>query len=184
MPFSKLFEFTLRKNRAPDGSRTRCDPGAIFTGVPSLNQRILGIGAPSALQFNVTGSWRGTVVSIGCSVIRGICKPVNEKQKCKYFYLKCEGKKVGTNRMKSEIKFYAFDSKNLKTENANESIENFTQKPETINAHTHTHTPMPSPWSASQSPSQTNTWIIKWSEKQQKKITTTAFLLLCLLFCV
>lgn len=40
---------------------------------------MLGIGDPSALQFNVTGSWRGTVVSIGCSVIRGICKAANEK---------------------------------------------------------------------------------------------------------
>lgn len=68
-------EFTLRKNKAPDGSRTRCDPAAILTGFPSLNHRMLGIGEPSALQFSVTGSCRGTVVSIGCSVIRGICKP-------------------------------------------------------------------------------------------------------------
>lgn len=39
---------------------------------------MLGIGEASALQFNVTGSWRGTVVSIGCSVIRGICKPARK----------------------------------------------------------------------------------------------------------
>lgn len=69
-------KFTLRKNRAPDGNKTRCEPAAILTGFPSLNHRILGIGEPSALQFNVSGSCRGTVVSIGCSVIRGICKPV------------------------------------------------------------------------------------------------------------
>lgn len=76
-------KFTFRKNRAPDGSKTRCDPGAIFTGVPSLYHLMLGIGAPSALQFNVTGSWRGTVVSMGCSVIRGICKPVSKAKKNK-----------------------------------------------------------------------------------------------------
>lgn len=48
--------FTLRKNKAPDGNKTRCDPAAILTGFPSLNHRMLGIGEPSALQFNVTGS--------------------------------------------------------------------------------------------------------------------------------
>lgn len=76
-----IFAFTFRKNKAPDGSKTRCEPAAMFTGFPSLNQRILGIGDPSALQFNVTGSCRGTVVSIGCSVIRGICKPEHKQKK-------------------------------------------------------------------------------------------------------
>lgn len=73
-------EFTLRKNSAPDGSRTRCEPGAMLTGFPSLSHRMLGIGDPSALQLRVTGSWRGTVVSIGCSVIRGICKPEKKEK--------------------------------------------------------------------------------------------------------
>lgn len=31
----------------------------------------------NTIQLTVTGSWRGTVVSIGCSVMRGICKPEN-----------------------------------------------------------------------------------------------------------
>lgn len=81
MNLINIKKITFRKKRAPDGSRTRCEPGAIFTGVPSLNHLILGIGCPSALQFNVTGSWRGTVVSMGCSVIRGICKPASKTEK-------------------------------------------------------------------------------------------------------
>lgn len=63
-----------RKNSDPDGRRTRCDLlslGLVFTGSPSLNHSIVGSGLPSALQFNVTGSFFGTTMSLGCSVIRG-----------------------------------------------------------------------------------------------------------------
>lgn len=45
--FDSKIEFTLRKNNAPDGKSTRCEPGAMLTGFPSLNHRILGIGAAS-----------------------------------------------------------------------------------------------------------------------------------------
>lgn len=64
-----------RKNSEPDGKRTRCDLlslGLVFTGSPSLNHSMVGIGSPSALQFNVTGSFFGTTMSLGCSVIRGV----------------------------------------------------------------------------------------------------------------
>lgn len=37
------------------------------------------MGLPSALQLSVAGSWRGTVVSMGCSTIRGGCEPAEEK---------------------------------------------------------------------------------------------------------
>jgi hypothetical protein len=36
---------------------------------------------PSTLQLSVTGSFRGTVVSIGCSIIRGIWKAVEKNLK-------------------------------------------------------------------------------------------------------
>lgn len=65
---------TRRKNRDPVGSRTRCDlasPGDVCTSSPSLYHSITGSGLPSALQFNVTGSFFATIMSDGCSVIRG-----------------------------------------------------------------------------------------------------------------
>lgn len=62
---------TLRKNSDPVGNRTRCDSPAVVTNSLSLYHSILGSGIPSALQFNVVGSWRGTTVSAGCSVILG-----------------------------------------------------------------------------------------------------------------
>lgn len=37
----------------------------------TLNHSIVGSGLPSALQFIVTGSFFGTSISLGCSVIRG-----------------------------------------------------------------------------------------------------------------
>lgn len=40
-------------------------------GAPSLYQTMLGEGRPSAPQFKVTGSFRGTVQFVGCSVMRG-----------------------------------------------------------------------------------------------------------------
>lgn len=63
---------TLRKNKLPAGRKTRC--WVTLSGIPSLNQRMFGSGMPSALQFIVTGSLRGTVVSMGCSTIRGSWK--------------------------------------------------------------------------------------------------------------
>uniref|UniRef100_A0A1B0B0V7 Uncharacterized protein n=1 Tax=Glossina palpalis gambiensis TaxID=67801 RepID=A0A1B0B0V7_9MUSC len=36
---------------------------------------MVGIGEPSALQLSVAGSCLGTVVSMGCSTIRGGCEP-------------------------------------------------------------------------------------------------------------
>lgn len=79
--YHSLINFTFRKNKPPAGRNTRCDPGWFFSSVPSLYQCMMGIGEPSALQFNVTGSWRGTVVSIGCSIILGICRPAREQNK-------------------------------------------------------------------------------------------------------
>lgn len=64
-----------RKNSEPDGNRTRCDLlsfGLVLTGSPSLNHSMLGSGRPSALQFRVTGSFFGTTMSLGCSVMRGV----------------------------------------------------------------------------------------------------------------
>lgn len=49
-------ELTFRKNRPPAGRNRRCDPGKIFNGTPSLNHWMVGVGVPSALQFNVAGS--------------------------------------------------------------------------------------------------------------------------------
>lgn len=66
---------TLRKNKPPAGSVILWEPGSIFSGTPSLNHWIVGVGEPSALQLSVAGSCRGTVVSIGCSTIRGGCEP-------------------------------------------------------------------------------------------------------------
>lgn len=44
---------------------------------------ITGSGLPSALQFNVTGSFFGTTASLGCSVMRGVryCAIKQEKRK-------------------------------------------------------------------------------------------------------
>lgn len=77
---------TRRKNRDPVGSRTRCDlasPGDVCTSSPSLYHSITGSGLPSALQFNVTGSFFATIMSDGCSVIRGhfSCPEKNKKGK-------------------------------------------------------------------------------------------------------
>lgn len=66
---------TFRKNSPPAGRNIRCDPGRILSGTPSLYHWIVGVGEPSALQFNVAGSCLGTIVSIGCSIIRGIWDP-------------------------------------------------------------------------------------------------------------
>jgi hypothetical protein len=63
---------TRRKKSDPVGKMTRCDfglDGAVGTGTPSLNHRISGSGIPSALQFNVSGSFFGTVIDVGCSVM-------------------------------------------------------------------------------------------------------------------
>lgn len=76
---------TRRKNRDPVGSRTRCDlasPGDVCTSSPSLYHSITGSGLPSALQFNVTGSFFATIMSDGCSVIRGhFSCPEKQKRK-------------------------------------------------------------------------------------------------------
>jgi hypothetical protein len=47
-----------------------------LSSIPSLYHKIVGFGEPSDLQFNVTGSFRGTTVSIGCSTIRGDVKAI------------------------------------------------------------------------------------------------------------
>ncbi len=78
---------TLRKNNPPAGNSIRWDPGNIFNGTPSLYHWIVGEGVPSALQFNVAGSCLGTVVSIGCSVMRGRFDPANEIKRNFNFYL-------------------------------------------------------------------------------------------------
>ena len=44
---------------------------AVITGLPSLNQVMVGVGSPSALHPKVTGSFLATSVSSGCSVILG-----------------------------------------------------------------------------------------------------------------
>lgn len=44
-------------------------------------QPITGSGFPSALQFNVTGSFFGTTISLGCSVIRGVRYCAERKKK-------------------------------------------------------------------------------------------------------
>ena len=43
----------------------------MITGCPSLNQEMVGVGSPSALQPKVTGSFLATAVSSGCSMILG-----------------------------------------------------------------------------------------------------------------
>lgn len=71
---SFLLCIVRRKNNEPDGNKTRCDLlsfGLVLTSSPSLNHSIDGSGFPSALQFNVTGSFFGTTMSLGCSVMRG-----------------------------------------------------------------------------------------------------------------
>lgn len=75
---------TRRKNSEPSDRMTFCDLaplslpppaaaplGAIFNSSPSLYHSIVGSGRPSALQPNVIGSFFGTVMSVGCSVILG-----------------------------------------------------------------------------------------------------------------
>jgi len=56
------------------GKIFRCCEG--LSSIPSLYHKIVGFGEPSDLQFNVTGSFRGTTVSNGCSTIRGEVKAV------------------------------------------------------------------------------------------------------------
>lgn len=76
-----LNKYTLRKKSPPDGRIMRCDPGSTLSGSPSLYQEIIGDGTPSALQFNVAGSYRGTITSNGCSTILGEPMPVNWKNR-------------------------------------------------------------------------------------------------------
>lgn len=66
---------TFKKNSPPAGRKILCDPVLPFNCTPSLYQDIIGDGVPSALQFKVAGSCLGTVVSIGCSLIRGAWNP-------------------------------------------------------------------------------------------------------------
>lgn len=63
-----------------DASRNKSDPSGssalrtlvvASTGRPSLYHRTSGSGCPSDLQFNVAGSCSPTVMSVGCSTIRG-----------------------------------------------------------------------------------------------------------------
>lgn len=64
----------LKKNNDPAGNKTRCDllsEGDVLTSSPSLYHSTVGSGRPSALQLRVTGSFFATMISDGCSVIRG-----------------------------------------------------------------------------------------------------------------
>lgn len=83
-PSCSFFPCTVRrKNNDPDGNRTRCDLlsfGLVLTGSPSLYHSIVGSGLPSALQFSVTGSFFGTTISLGCSVILGVRYCAAEKK--------------------------------------------------------------------------------------------------------
>jgi hypothetical protein len=72
--------FTFRKNNEPAGIRILCVGGPILTRAPSLYHSIVGSGTPSALQFSVTGSCRGTTTLRGCSVIFGISNPEKRKK--------------------------------------------------------------------------------------------------------
>lgn len=71
---------TFRKNNPPDNSKTLWEPGNIFNGTPSLYHCIVGVGDPSALQFNVAGSCFGIIESVGCSMIFGGWNPVKIKK--------------------------------------------------------------------------------------------------------
>ncbi|KAI9583987.1 hypothetical protein GQX74_010322 [Glossina fuscipes] len=66
-------KFTFKKNKSPEGISMRCEPESVFSSWPSLNHCIEGVGLPSALQLNVKGSFFGTTISMGCSMIRGFC---------------------------------------------------------------------------------------------------------------
>lgn len=71
---------TLRKNKPPAGSIMRCEPVSVFSSRPSLNHCMLGVGLPSAWQLNVNGSFFGTVVSMGCSMMRGFSPGTRERR--------------------------------------------------------------------------------------------------------
>ena len=62
---------------------------AVITGLPSLNQVMLGVGSPSALHSKVTGSFLATSVSSGCSVILGAeeAKLPAKQEEQEYFIL-------------------------------------------------------------------------------------------------
>lgn len=53
---------------------------------PSTHQLTIGVGDPSALQLRVTGSCLGTIVSLGCSIIRGNSNPETINHKIRIFY--------------------------------------------------------------------------------------------------
>ena len=44
---------------------------AVVTSSPSFSHSTVGSGSPVTLQFRVTGSFRATITSIGCSTISG-----------------------------------------------------------------------------------------------------------------
>ena len=60
---------------------------AVITGLPSLNQVMLGVGSPSALHPKVTGSFLATSVSSGCSVILGADEAKLPEEEQEYFIL-------------------------------------------------------------------------------------------------
>ena len=59
---------------------------AVITGLPSLNQVMLGVGSPSALHPKVTGSFLATSVSSGCSVILGAEEAKLPARRTRVFY--------------------------------------------------------------------------------------------------
>ena len=60
---------------------------AVITGLPSLNQVMVGVGSPSALHPKVTGSFLATSVSSGCSVILGADEAKLPEEEQEYFIL-------------------------------------------------------------------------------------------------
>lgn len=60
-----------KNNSEPSGSRALRTLPVASTGRPSRYHRTSGLGSPSDLQLSVAGSCSNTVMSVGCSTIRG-----------------------------------------------------------------------------------------------------------------
>lgn len=62
---------TYLRNSSPSSSSTLCGWSVGASGEPSLYHWIVGLGLPSDTQRNVAGSLLPTIVSAGCSFMRG-----------------------------------------------------------------------------------------------------------------
>lgn len=60
-----------KNNKEPSGSKALRTLLTVTTGRPSWYHLVSGWGCPSDLQFNVAGSCSPTVMSVGCSMMRG-----------------------------------------------------------------------------------------------------------------